>query len=242
MKILSDDSILRKVPMNVNPKQVLFVDGIRHSAEIIELAYERLENSLTEIALIPPCSKDLPRKSASVFLDAWAIIDAIDRFRMLYQMMPGISFSEPAVKGDTLKASAQPFRDLRNVADHLAERADFIVSKKGSALGVLTWITGYQIEPEQVWHCTLKPGTMHVEPELKNEQLEVAIHWPTDRITLMAGGYEGNISSFLPQITKRVQHFEKQLEEAFLCEELRTSPVASDAFLRVSYARSHFIE
>ena len=40
--MLKQNSILRQVPAAINPKQALFIDGIRHAIEIIDLAYERL--------------------------------------------------------------------------------------------------------------------------------------------------------------------------------------------------------
>ncbi|WP_419569991.1 hypothetical protein [Rheinheimera sp.] len=235
MQILSQDSILRKVPACLNPKQALFVDGIRHSAEIIELAYGRLVKVLTEIAIMPPEQQNVSAISASVFLDAWAIIDAIDRFRMLYQQMPGISFPKPELCEPTFEDLTKPFRALRNVADHLAQRADSVISKKGTALGVLSWITLYEVNPPKIWLCTLRPGTVRVEPKFQGKFLETAVENQTDQITLQAGGFEGNISNFLPQVVKRVRHFEKQLEVAFSNEDFDESLVASDVYMRQSY-------
>ena len=37
--MLSDDSPLRRVPAVLEQKQALFIDGIRHAVEIMELAY-----------------------------------------------------------------------------------------------------------------------------------------------------------------------------------------------------------
>ncbi len=139
--MLSDDSILRRIPAALEPKQALFVDGIRHAVEIMELAYGRLKETLTNIALDPPTSADLRKVGPHAFLDAWAMVDAVDRFRMLYQQMPGIKFGPPVPGIEPLKTVTQPFRDLRNVADHLSQRADFVVARGGAALGTLTWLT-----------------------------------------------------------------------------------------------------
>ena len=125
-------SILRRIPLAVQPKQALFIDGIRYASDIIEVGYARLRQSLTEIALAPPDSDQLAALSPAVFLDAWAVVDAVDRFRMLYQQMPGIRSSEPELGKQTLAEVAAPFRDLRNVADHLAQRADFVVARGGA--------------------------------------------------------------------------------------------------------------
>jgi hypothetical protein len=233
--MLSKDSILRRIPAAIEPKQALFIDGIRHAVEIIDLAYLRLSGTLTQIALEPPTSTDLSKVVPAAFLDAWAIVDAVDRFRMLYQQMPGITFSPPEAGVQTLKEVTQPFRDLRNVADHLAQRAEFVVAKGGAALGVLSWVTGFHIDPPMLWLCTLRPGTLRTTPEFRQEPIVTTVDWPTDRIYLIAGGYEGNLSAIRPHIERRVRHFEVQLQNAF--EKLRVidDPAASDVFLRQAY-------
>ena len=235
MTMLNEDSILRQVPTAVNPKQALFIDGIRHAIEIIDLAYGRLRDTLTRMALNPPSSSELPKISAQAFLDAWAMIDAVDRFRMLYLHMPGISFSPPKAGIETLQEALKPFRNLRNVADHLAQKADFIISRGGNAFGTLSWLTGFKIDPLTAWYCTLRPGTVSMQPELRKEPLVSTLDWPTDKITLVAGGYKGNLSSVHPHIKLRIKHFEEQLRNAFDKLNLRDSPTASDVFTRQAY-------
>ena len=233
--MFSADSPLRRVPAILEPKQALFIDGIRHAVEIMELGYHRLRETLTNIALDPPTSIELQKLSSHVFLDAWAIVDAIDRFRMLYLQMPGISF-EPQQPGvETLATVTQPFRNLRNVADHLSQRAEFVVARGGAALGTLTWITGFQLDPPKIWFCTLRPGTLRAIPEFRTEPLHSTIDWPTDRICLNAGGYEGNFSTVRPHIERRVKHFESQIGEAFALAGVSDSPTANDVFSRQPY-------
>lgn len=233
--MISKDSILRKIPVAIEPKQAMFIDGIRNSAEIIDLAYSRLCNTLTHLALEPPSPESLQTTAPSAFLDAWAIVDAVDRFRMLYQLMPGITFVAPEAGVKTLKEVMQPFRDLRNVADHLAQRADYVVAKGGAALGVLSWVTGFKVDPPTLWFCTLRPGTIRKPPEFRQEPLTTTVDWPTDRICLVAGEYEGNLSSIRPHIERRVKHLEAQLENAFAKFGVLDGPAANDVFLRQAY-------
>lgn len=233
--MIAKDSILRKIPIAIEPKQALFIDGIRHSVEIIDLAYCRLRDTLTQLALEPPTSELLQAASPAVFLDAWAIVDAVDRFRMLYQQMPGITFAAPEAGVETLKDATQPFRDLRNVADHLAQRADFVVARGGAALGVLSWVTGFKIDPPTLWFCTLRPGTIRTPPDFRQDPITTTVDWPTDRICLIAGGHEGNLSSIRPHIERRVKHFEAQLQSAFAKLGVMDGPAANDVFLRQAY-------
>lgn len=232
--MLSQDSILRRVPAVLNPKQAFFIDGIRHAVEIMELAYHRLRAILTQIALNPPSSDDVPKLGPQVFLDAWAMIDAIDRFRMLYQQMPGMTrvSSEGVIP---LSEVIEPFRQVRNISDHLAQRADHVLSYDGAALGSLTWCTGFEIIPGRLWFCTLRPGTIRTMPEFRREPLLTTIDWPTDRICLKAGGYEANLSAIRPHIELRIKHFEKQIMAQLEKHDLKNAPTANDVFLRQAY-------
>lgn len=233
--MISENSILRRIPVNIDPTQALFIDGIRHAVEIIDLAYSRLRATLTQVALEPPIPAELPRLVPYIFLDAWAIVDAVDRFRMLYLQMPGIHFSQPEPGVETLKELAQPFRDLRNVADHLAQRAEFVIARNSAALGTLTWVTAFKVEPVTLWFCTLRPGTIRTAPEFRQEPFLTTLDWPTDRICLSAGGYEGNLSSILPHIKKRIKHFESQLEGDLGKKEANCAHMASDLLQRQPY-------
>lgn len=234
--MLSENSILRRIPSTLDPKQILFIDGIRHSVEMIDLAYSRLRKSLTHLALSQITPDDLRQMSTHVFLDAWAMVDAIDRFRMLYSQMPGMTavHSEPKIK--PLNEVTQPFRELRNVADHLSQRADFVVSRNGSALGVLTWITGFEINPTAIWLCTLRPGTIKTVPEFRQESILTTIDWPTDQISLSAGGFEGNLSTVLPHIKLRIKHFESQLENA-LKDIIGIHPITNDVLSKKPFVK-----
>lgn len=231
--MLSDNSILRRIPVVIEPKTAMFIDGIRHAVEIIELAYGRLNAALTELAMSPPESEELPSVSTAAFLDAWAMIDSIDRFRMLYQQMPGISFGAPTPGVLTLQEACEPFRLLRNVADHIAQRAEFIVSRgDGAAMGVLTWFTCFQIEPFNAHLCMLRPGTLRAIPELGSGPFSTTFDWPTSRICLTAGGYEANLSEIRSHIARRVTHLEEQLEQEFARLGIVDAPVANDVFIR----------
>ncbi len=231
--MLSKNSVLRRIPVVIEPKTAMFIDGIRHAVEISEFAYQRLSATLTELALNPPESEELRTISTAVFLDAWAMVDAIDRFRMLYQQMPGISFGAPTPGIMTLKEACEPFRLLRNVADHIAQRADFVVSRgNGAALGVLTWLTCFQVEPFNAYMCMLRPGTLRAVPELENGPLTATFDWPTSRICLSAGGYEANLSEIRAHIERRVKHLEEQLEQEFIRLGIVDAPAANDVFIR----------
>lgn len=231
--LLGRDSPLKKIPVNIEPKQAFFLDGIRHAIEIMDVAYGRLRDSLTHMALNPPASEELQDISAHVFLDAWGFVDALDRFRMLYMKFPGMKPRTEKVSIPSLLEATQEFRNLRNVADHLAQRAEFVVSRNGAALGELSWLTGAQLIPKVIaWHCTLRPGTLRSIPTMQTDPIISTLDWPTDSIRLSAGGHEGNLSAVRAHIAVRVRHLEAQLQRVFQAPTQMHVDVISDVFSR----------
>ncbi len=231
--LLGRDSVLRRIPVNVAPKQALFLDGIRHAVEILDVTYGRLRDALTHLALNPPVQNELPDVFAHIFLDAWGFVDAIDRFRMMYSQMPGIKFGNAKDGIPPLREVTQEFRNLRNVADHLAQRADLVVSRNGAALGELTWLTGAQLQPEVIaWHCTLRPGALQTTPSTQTDPIISTLDWPTDSIRLSAGGYEGNLSAVRKHIAVRIRHLEAQLQHVFQQPHQAQVPILNDMFVR----------
>lgn len=232
--LLGRDSSLRRIPISVDPKQAVFLDGIRHAIEIMDIGFGRLRGGLTRAALNPPQATELPLVGAGLFLDAWAVVDAIDRFRQLYLEFPGMTRSNASDEVQPLRDALQTFRDLRNVSDHLVQRSDQVLAKGGgAALGELTWLTGAQLLPEVVaWHCVLRPGTLRSEPTLPTRPIETKLDWPTDYICLKAGGYQGNLSQVRIHIAGRIRHLESQLNQIFSKPEHDEVPVMNDFFGR----------
>jgi hypothetical protein len=231
--LLGRDSVLRKLPVNLEPKQALFLDGIRHAAEILDVTYGRLRKSLTKLALHPPTPDEIPEVFTHVFLDAWGFVDAIDRFRMMYSKMPGLIFGKPKDGIPPLLEVTQEFRNLRNVADHLATRADYVLSRNGSAMGELSWLTGVELQPEVIaWHCTLRPGTLQAAPVQQTGPILSTLDWPTDSIRLSAGEYEGNLSEVRKHIAVRIRHLEAALEKVLQQPDQAKVPIINDAFMR----------
>lgn len=231
--LLGRDSVLKRIPVNVPPKQALFLDGIRQAVEIMDVTYGRLRDALTHLALNPPAQNEIPDVFAHVFIDAWGFVDAIDRFRMMYTQMPGIKFGNAKDGIPPLREVTQEFRKLRNIADHLASTADHIISRNGAAWGELTWLTGAQLQPELIaWHCTLRPGTLQTTPPEQTDPIISTLDWPTDSIRLSAGEHEGNLSEIRKHIAVRIRHLEAQLNPVFQQPNQAQVPIINDMYAR----------
>lgn len=130
-----------------------------------------------------------------------------------------------------LRELLSPFRELRNVGQHLINKAELVSSKGGAALGELSWLTGIQVTPPmRVFHCVLRPGTLRSEPTLPTEPILSTLDWPTDCICLMAAGHVGNLSQVRFEIAGRIRHFEAQLYQAFGKPEHSKATVINDFF------------
>src|SRR6266487_2598090 len=138
--LVHDDSPLRRLQVRLERKQLLFFDGIRHAIEIADLAYERLRDTLSPITLNDQNAPFPKLRATGAFLDSWVIIDAVDRLRGLLQLMPDEALANSANTRRFLEES-NDVRSLRNVTDHLAQRADYVIANDSTALGILSWVT-----------------------------------------------------------------------------------------------------
>jgi len=141
-------------------------------------------------------------------------VDAVDRFRALWKSLPNAKPAQLPSGAKSIDEVTQPFRDLRNVADHLAQRADFVVSKNGSALGSLSWFTGTSQDPLEGWLCVVVPGTVRQTKGQFSDPFEHGLDWPTRCVWLTAGGFRADLSSVLPHIAMRIDRLEASVAEA----------------------------
>lgn len=210
--MIASDSPLRRLPAGIEPKQALFLDGIRHAAEIADLALRRLAATLTALALSQG-DETQKKDYTAPFLDAWAFVDAIDRLRSLLHLLPGASRVPRTDGGPPFHEFTQTLRDVRNVGDHLATRADYVVARQGAALGQLSWITVKDPDAGLLLSCAIVPGTIvdRTNIPLPNPASFEALAIPTDRITLTAGEHSVCFNDVMPEVERVVRALEEEL-------------------------------
>lgn len=213
--MISANSILRSLPKGLDRKQALFFDGLRHAAEITGFAYSRLQSNCTTIATEKHRQEDRADLYTAIFLDAWAIVDSIDRFRSLWQLLPIPGQQQTSAIGSSFASLTQPIRDLRNVADHLAQRADYVVAKQGTALGVISWVTCPDPIIKKAISCAIVPGTLQSStiqlPMPSNRTIEL----PSGFIHLRAGEHNACLSDALPHMRALISSIEYSLDKEF---------------------------
>jgi hypothetical protein len=131
------DSPLRKPPSSFSRQQVLFLDGIRYSAEMIRIAYERLWTQLNAITVPPPDNSDITTDDiARAMLDAWSIVDSANRLRDLVREFPGLPNTpwEHVFLANTVEVDA-----LRNAVQHPETEIRRSLAEAGQLWGFLSW-------------------------------------------------------------------------------------------------------
>lgn len=214
--MLSADSPLLNIPIALDRKQAVFLDGMGHAAQIVELSYTRLCRSLTALAIDQATTAESGRFTHA-FLDAWAFIDAADRFRGLWEMQPGASTIPKTFSPDTVRAQLQDVRDMRNVSAHLAQKIDQIVSINSSVLGSISWVSLLSTAPLKVNTYFIRPGIMsgNVKGRFAMPRGEVSFDHGSGHISVAAGKCDANLSLAYKAICSIVGFAEDRLKRAF---------------------------
>lgn len=224
--MLQHDSPLRRLPKDLDPKQAFYFDGMRHSAEVAFLAWSRLRETLAVLADDGRRSTPSQGSHAAAFLDAWCVVDAVDRFRVLWRKAPG----GPLEVGDkTFWELTEDLRKVRNVSDHLIGAEQQILAANTGALGTLHWLTLDRFEPPAGAACVLRPGFLpkvHVDFGDLSE-LTFSPDSRVNAVRLQAGNHTANLSSAMAHLEARVAHLEAALA-AQLGADATTELAASD--------------
>ena len=230
--MIKADSIFYRLPTELDRKQALFLDGMRHAAEIAQLAYRRLQHTLTQIAT----TDDAPKSSAyaAAYLDAWSFVDAVDRFRLLLILLPNFQPGAPPAGQKSFFEVAEPVRLLRNVADHLAQRADYVVARQGTALGSLSWFTVTDLSKYQGLLCLVVPGTTQVGSHPAQVPAGKVIDIPTGYIHLTAGEHTANLSEVFSNMSQFVVILEASVERSIRAAGLQGSQAGADLIIRAN--------
>lgn len=231
--LLGRESPLRQIPSNLAPSAAFHLDELRQAVESMDVAYKRLYQELTGLALQAPAPEEIRDISAYVFFDAWGFVRAVSRFYQAYISFPGIVFDKPLAGHQTLESATRSARLLDQLSCDLRLRESKILPVGLPTLGEITWMTGVQATPQKVaWYCTLRPGWMTTFPAEKNEPLMSTLHWPTDSITLALAGTKADFSIARLHIAVRLWYLEGQVLQEFNVPSQKGVATINDFFSR----------
>lgn len=214
--MLSADSPFLNIPVALDRKQAVFLDGMGHAAQIVELSYTRLCQALTNIA--NGCTgTSASAEYTHVFLDAWALIDAVDRFRCLWEMQPNASSIPDQFSAVAVREQLQEIRDVRNVSAHIAQKIDQIVSLNSSVLGAISWVSVLSADPIKVKTYFIRPGIMlgTIKEQFAMPSGEVDFNQGSGCISVTVGKHKASLSLAYKIICSVIAFAEANLNFAF---------------------------
>ena len=214
--MLTADSPLINIPIALDAKQAIFIDGLRHAAQISDLAYKRLCAALKEQAIHSGEGR-AHDSFVPIFLDAWAFIDAADRFRLLWELQPSRDTLPDQFSPVKVREKLQGVRDLRNVSDHIAQKIDQIVSLNSSVLGSISWLSLVGESPLQVKTCFIRPGIMRAATsgQLAIPTKAVTFVSGSGCITMAAGKHKALLDDAYHLMCEIVDYAERHLSKVF---------------------------
>ena len=77
--IVSENSPTRRMPVTLDPRSILYLDGIRYSTQLVDLAYSRLEGTLEKLVHKDDQQGAVGNLIVEAISDAWAFVDSLHR-------------------------------------------------------------------------------------------------------------------------------------------------------------------
>ena len=133
--LILPDARLRNLPASIGDLHLVHLDGLTMSADMVGLAYHRLERLLAELSTTTERQAEL-RLFPQVFSDAWQVVDAAARFDRLIHRL-----DEPfaVTLGNDFSATLETARRLRNRLQHLDDDLGDITKEHAPVFGTLSW-------------------------------------------------------------------------------------------------------
>ena len=154
--LLDENSPLLRLPSTLPASQLSFLDGIRLTAEMYHLSYTRLLVQLESVSSQIGISGEVKFDTACIFLDAWSMVDSLNRFRTLVAQLPGLKQKQPTVRlfmDETLGVEA-----LRNIVQHLRQELHSMTVAGMPVLGSLHWLYIAEKRPLRIRSCLMIAG------------------------------------------------------------------------------------
>ena len=190
-------SPFRNLPVQLERRQAFFLDGIRHAAEIADYSFNRLSKNLDALSHANQNKEDPPEIYSPYFLDAWAFVDSIYRLIGLWKLQPHAETLPEEYSASNIEQIFSSIIAVRNISDHIAQRADQVISSKSTSLGILSWITLVEDDPPAFATYTIRPGIVgqEIHTQLHSPIGEVRGISRSMSITLRAGPHSSDLSN-----------------------------------------------
>ncbi|RYZ84009.1 MAG: hypothetical protein EOP04_18850 [Proteobacteria bacterium] len=121
-------SILYRIPVELEPRQRLLLEGIRYSVNMLFISWGQLKDVLQQISY----KKEFDSEKYQAFMSAWTVVDCLDRIKSLFSKLSSVGF-------ENLYDSVADLRAMRNTYHHIYDRVDTSIELNYPLLGVLSW-------------------------------------------------------------------------------------------------------
>lgn len=236
MMLVSKDSPLRRIPVNIPTKQILYFDGIRYSVETIDLAFGRLGCTLEKIVALPGGADELGPYIVEAMSDAWTIVDSIHRLRQLVRHVPGLKQKLPEVQLFLRRTSS--IEDLRNFVQHFATEIHEFVEKRMALCGVLMWAP-INDATENAATYTIAPGTFFHGANAGTCTFDTVEGRFVERLVLRAGPARVDLADMYDRCERFWKWFEALCAQTFTEENRHGAEVRMKITIELKPRRTH---
>jgi hypothetical protein len=117
---------------------VFYLDGLRYSFAMTELAANRITLTLKELTRAWLAAEPTELLATEALLDAWSIVDMCHRIRELVQQVPGLSSKKPEIQ--IFLRATESIEELRHYVQHFRKGISSIPSNCSPLWGSLSWV------------------------------------------------------------------------------------------------------
>jgi hypothetical protein len=188
-------------------KLVFYLDGLRYSFQMADLVFERLKQTLDQIAQSHSKNEHSEEQVTSVLLDSWTLVDICHRVRELVQQLPRLSHRLPSIQiflRDTERVEA-----LRHYVQHFRSGIPDIPFQSNPLWGVLSWTpTNNRSICYTILSGNLTAGTLGNSLELDTNKFEFC-----EEIRLTANGIAVNLLFVYQRLGKIKRGISEELDK-----------------------------
>lgn len=229
--MLSPDSPFRRLPRNLERRQVMFTDALRLSAEMAAFSYDNLENLLKAI-VAGDRKGQIEGAAIQALVCAYGVIDAANRFRELLRSFPGLK--QNSVFQVFIRGTAS-IETLRDVIQHLNSELRDIGEKQSAALGTLTWIGPSDDENSPPTSWILQPGSFYPGQVTYGPMIDLEARigpGEVSQIHLVTSGVRVDFQDVIDRIRTMITSLEPSIQEHSIGKDLMGSDVVMQLHLK----------
>jgi hypothetical protein len=199
MTLVPPDSPLRKVPITLERRAVLFYDAIRYSLHVFDLAASRLAGAIDVLSEETVNHERLSEPIASAISDAWLLIDSTHRLRELVEQAPKLKKKQPEVQLFLRRTAIA--EKLRHFFQHFRTGIEAYVATAQPIWGTLSWARN---NPEtgdpECW--IIAPGTFFEGALVPTCTFNAQQFRFVERVRLQAGHLKVDLASLVENVAE----------------------------------------